>query len=260
MNICHMYEEICKKLHDLSDSSKRLCEELKEKDKEPEITKEEKEQWRKRTLRILWFSVGVGIVALCATAMLYGTVLRNGEKTIRVNRDFTSVIQGNVPSDILLTEDSISTRICIGFEEQVVLSTLVDRSDSLYSDYQKAVNQLAYKSNDISKWELMNLLLLTLCMVYLGCLARTLFDYIGWTCYKDGQDMRKWWPWYVFRPAIGVPIAAFIIVASRCAMFSTLFTTKDLNTYLLVSFLAGFAMMEFLSLLRSVSKGLFDKF
>ena len=259
-----MYEEICKKLQDLSDSSKKLCDELKAKDKESEMSEEEKKKEKKKWSRvskwILGISIALGILISFVVPNMYGKVLKNGEKTIHVNQDFTSVIQGNVPFGILLTEDSISTRICIGFEEQVVLSTLVDRSDSLYSDYQKTVNQLAYMSNDISKLELMNLLLLTLCMVYLGCLARTLFDYIGWTCYKDGQDMRKWWPWYVFRPAIGVPIAAFIIVASHCAMFSTLFTSRDLNTYLMVSFIAGFAMMEFLSLLRSVSKGLFDKF
>ena len=260
MNIYHMYEKICKQLQDLSDSSKNLCKELKASDKEPEMTKEEKEQWRKRTLQILWISIGIGLLALGFVPLLYGNVMKNGERSIKVNRNYYSAIQGNIPPEILLTEDSIRTRKCIGFEEQVVLSTLVDKKDSLYVDYQKAINQLAYKSYDISIKELLFLLLLTLCMVYLGCLARTLFDYIGWTCYKNGQDMKKWWPWYVFRPVIGVPIAAFIIVASRCAMFSTLFTSRDLNTYLVVSFLAGFAMMEFLSLLRSVSKGLFDKF
>lgn len=255
-----MYEEICKKLQDLSDSSKKLCEELKAKDKEPELTEAEKKEWKNNTLLILCISIGIGLLALGLTPILYEKVLSNGEKSIKVDRNFYSVIQGNMPPEILLTEDSISTRKCIDFEEEVILSTLVDKNDSLYGDYLKAVNHLAYKSYEISMCELMCLLLLTLCMVYLGCLARTLFDYIGWTCYKDGQNMKKWWPWYVFRPAIGVPIAAFIIVASRCAMFSTLFTSRDLNTYLVISFLAGFAMMEFLSLLRSVSKGLFDKF
>ena len=255
-----MYEEICKKLQDLSDSSKKLCEELKAKDKELELTEAEKKEWKNNTLLILCISIGIGLLALGLTPILYEKVLSNGEKSIKVDRNFYSVIQGNMPPEILLAEDSISTRKCIDFEEEVILSTLVDKNDSLYGDYLKAVNHLAYKSYEISMCELMCLLLLTLCMVYLGCLARTLFDYIGWTCYKDGQNMKKWWPWYVFRPAIGVPIAAFIIVASRCAMFSTLFTSRDLNTYLVISFLAGFAMMEFLSLLRSVSKGLFDKF
>lgn len=32
---------------------------------------------------------------------------------------------------------------------------------------------------------------------------------------------------------------------------------KDLNTYLIVSFLAGFAMMEFVTMLRRSSKALF---
>lgn len=69
--------------------------------------------------------------------------------------------------------------------------------------------------------------------------------------------MDTWWPWYVCRPIIGVPITAFLIVAFRTSMFSSLFSSKDLNTYLIVSFLAGFAMMEFVTMLRRSSKALF---
>lgn len=100
-------------------------------------------------------------------------------------------------------------------------------------------------------------LIITLCIVFLGCCARTFYDYIGWECYKGGQNMDTWWPWYVFRPIIGVPITAFLIVAFRTSMFSSLFSSKDLNTYLIVSFLAGFAMMEFVTMLRRSSKALF---
>jgi hypothetical protein len=53
-----------------------------------------------------------------------------------------------------------------------------------------------------------------------------------------------------------VPITAFLIVAFRTSMFSSLFSSKDLNTYLIVSFLAGFAMMEFVTMLRRSSKAL----
>lgn len=259
-----MYEEICKKLQDLSNSSKTLCDELKAKDKEPELTdeekKKEKKKWSRASKWILGISIALGILISFIVPNMYGKVFSNGQKTIEIKEDYYSAIQGNLPPSILITEKAISTRKSISYEEQVILSSLVDKDDSLYANYQKVVNQLAYESNNMTIPEMGLLFLLTLCFVYLGCLARTLFDYIGWTCYKDGQDMKKWWPWYVFRPAIGVPIAAFIIVASRCAMFSTLFTSRDLNTYLVISFLAGFAMMEFLSLLRSVSKGLFDKF
>jgi hypothetical protein len=70
--------------------------------------------------------------------------------------------------------------------------------------------------------------------------------------------MKTWWPWYMFRLVIVVPIASFLLVAVRSSMFSSLFTAKDLNTYLVVVFIAGFGMMEFFKMLRRVSKSLFD--
>lgn len=71
--------------------------------------------------------------------------------------------------------------------------------------------------------------------------------------------MDIWWPWYVFRPIIGAPLATFLIVAFRTTMFSTLFSSRDLNSYLVVSFIAGFAMMEFLKMLRRSSIALFGE-
>jgi hypothetical protein len=68
--------------------------------------------------------------------------------------------------------------------------------------------------------------------------------------------MKRWWPWYLFRLIIVVPIASLLIVAVRTSIFSSLFTAKDLNTYLAVAFIAGFGMMEFLKMLRRVSKSL----
>jgi hypothetical protein len=41
-------------------------------------------------------------------------------------------------------------------------------------------------------------------------------------------------------------------------MLSSLFTSKDLNTYLVIAFLAGFSMIEFLTMLRRMTKGLFE--
>lgn len=87
----------------------------------------------------------------------------------------------------------------------------------------------------------------------------TIYDYVGWECFKGGQDMNTWWPWYVFRPFIGVPITSFMLVACRTSMFSSLFTSRDLNTYLVLSFLAGFAMMEFVKMLRRSSQALFGE-
>ena len=262
MNIYHMYEEICKYLQDLSDSSKKLCEEFKEKDAEAARKKAEQEKtstWKIVSWVILGFTVVLSVVALCVVPNLYGHVYSNGEKSISTEKNYLSVIQGPLPSDVFLTETDIRTRKSLSYEDQVHLSSLVDKENDNYTAYQKLVNQLAYESNNMSIQDMCYLLFLTFCFVFLGCTSRTLYDYIGRVCYMKSHDMSIWWPWYTFRPVIGAPIAAFLIVASRCAMFSTLFTSRDLNTYLVVSFLAGFAMMEFLSFLRSVSKGLFEK-
>lgn len=203
--------------------------------------------------------------ALCVGAFwllpnLYNDVIQQSEVHVSVTPQIRNALQGTLPSAVMMNDSVISTRKYINNDDKVILSTLVERSDTaVYTKYMRAVDELAYKSNELSADALQNLMLLTLCFVMLGCVARTFYDYIGRKCYKKRQDMSVWWPWYVFRPLIGAPIAAFIIVASRCAMFSALFTAKDLNTYLVISFLAGFAMMEFLSMVRSTSKGLFER-
>lgn len=63
---------------------------------------------------------------------------------------------------------------------------------------------------------------------------------------------------YLFRPVIGVPIASLLLVAVRTYLFSGLFNSRDLNIYLVICFLVGFSIMEFLKMLRRVSKTLFD--
>lgn len=191
----------------------------------------------------------------------YRTVMEQGEIKVVVDSTLHSKINGVLPPEIILDKDTLRSRKYIDGEEQIVLSTYVDKNDPQYASYTRAVEKLAYASNNNTADAWKNLVWLTLCFVILGCVARTLFDYICVKCYRpDKYSMETWWSWYIFRLVLGAPITAFIVVASRCAMFSTLFTSKDLNTYLVVSFLAGFAMMEFLEMLRGTSKGLFGKY
>lgn len=258
-----MYEEIYKKLQDLNNSLKKLCEELKEKDKEPELTieekKKEKRRWGILSTVIIILNVSICLVALCQFSNKYKDVLEHGEIKVVIDSTLNISLRRPLPKYIYLRNDSIIARKSIGQEEQLILYSIVDESDARYPQYKHTVDELIYLSNNDSIVNWRNLLLLTFYMVLMGCIARTFYDYIGRKCYKRQQDMRIWWPWYLFRLLIGAPIATFIIVASRCAMFSTLFSSGDLNTYLVISFLAGFSMMEFLSLLRAVSKGLFEK-
>lgn len=213
-----------------------------------------------RVLVAVGLHVVACVLAICFLPYLYTQVLTEGEVGVKVDSALVSVIQEPLTNGVVLRNDSIFTRKYIDQQEKIVLSSLMGKSDSLYIRYIRSVEELSYLSNGGEKQSWTYLLLLTFCFVVLGCSGRTFFDYIGHTCYtKEGQDMKKWWPWYVFRLFMGVPITAFLLVASRCAIFSTLFTSRDLNVYLVIAFLAGFAMMEFMDMLRATAKGLFSK-
>lgn len=154
-------------------------------------------------------------------------------------------------------DSSYHTYKAIQESDKTYLYTLVSKEDSLYNDYCHDIDVISYRSN-IESPKLNSWYFITLLFVALGCCARSLYNYIGWYCYKERQDMKRWWPWYLFRLIIVVPIASLLIVAVRTSIFSSLLTAKDLNTYLAVAFIAGFGMMEFLKMLRRVSKSLFN--
>lgn len=218
--------------------------------------------WLRKTI-VLSVCVIACVLAFWGSFVEYETVLQNGEVGIAIDSTICQKISGDVPIWCKIEKDSMKVRRGMEMADKLELYALMERTsenDTLVTSYRQFVDKISYESSNSQKG-MGSLILLTLCLVVLGCSARTFFDYIGNVCYKkERQNMARWWPWYIFRLFIGAPIAAFMLVAFRCAMFSSLFMTKDLNTYLVVSFLAGFAMMEFLEMLRGVSKGLFGKF
>ena len=216
--------------------------------------------WKK--IIILSLTIIACFIALHYTSINYSDVLSKSNVEIPIQNLTKNLrIKEEPPVWFAISDTSISTYKAIDNSEKELLYNCMEPIDSIKNDshkqeYIKKVNELIYKSNN-NYSNTKQLFVLTLCIVFLGCCARTFYDYIGWECYKGGQNMDTWWPWYVFRPIIGVPITAFLIVAFRTSMFSSLFSSKDLNTYLIVSFLAGFAMMEFVTMLRRSSKALF---
>lgn len=216
--------------------------------------------WKK--IIILSLTIIVCFIALHYTSIYYSDVLSKSNVEIPIQNLTKNLrIKDEPPVWFAISDTSISTYKAIDNSEKELLYNCMEPIDSIKNDshkqeYIKKVNELIYKSNN-NYSNTKQLFVLTLCIVFLGCCARTFYDYIGWECYKGGQNMDTWWPWYVCRPIIGVPITAFLIVAFRTSMFSSLFSSKDLNTYLIVSFLAGFAMMEFVTMLRRSSKALF---
>lgn len=254
-----MYEDICKELDELSGGVKKLSDKLKETE-----TKVPENLERRMTLFkvALGFSVACCIAAFVGFGCWYAPVLRSAEIGVPIDSVVAKSIYEGLPNGMELRNDSLFTRKYIGVEGKQVLLCMVDKNDStVYPTYARQIDHLAYMSDNVPMKTWWQLVFLTLSLVVMGCCARSFFDYIGNKCYKKltSESMSIWWPWYLFRLLICAPIASFIIVASRCALFSALFTSTDLNTYLVISFLSGYAMMDFLDMLRSTSKGIFGK-
>lgn len=217
--------------------------------------------YMKLKLWILIPTIVLALGAILGTCYFYEPTIKNSH--IHVKTDIKGIqFEEELPVWFYATDSTISTYKILDDTDVRLLVSCVSQSDStskiVLADFHQAVNQLAYKSNTEFP-NTFNLIVLTFCLVFLGCTARTIYDYVGWECFKGGQDMETWWPWYVFRPFIGVPITTFLLVACRTSMFSSLFTSRDLNTYLVISFLAGFAMMEFVTMLRRSSHALFGE-
>lgn len=210
----------------------------------------------KSPFMVLAFSLVITMLAALRTPYDFKSVMQKSEITVRIPKHPITV-SNELPVWIKITNDEIITNRALNQAEVYELKNLVSDSCSWRTEYVQAVQDLAFKSNN-STSNFFDLSLLTLWVVILGCSARTFYDYIGRKCYtKEGQNMAEWWPWYYFRPIICAPITALLIVGVRTSIFSNLFASKDLCTYLVVSFLAGFAIMEFLTMLRRVSKSLF---
>lgn len=205
---------------------------------------------------MLPLTVILTVLSICCLSYSYHKTLEAGKIYVRCSMNNVK-LSSNVPVWFSYNDTVLITNRPLDNEDVALLRNLVNDSTAQYPQYLESLNQLAFLSNTTSD-NMFWLLLLTLCFVQLGCVARTMYDFIGWTCYKGGQDMERWWSWYLFRPVIGVPIASLLLVAVRTSLFSGLFTSRDLNTYLVISFLAGFSIMEFLKMLRRVSKTLFD--
>ena len=205
----------------------------------------------KKKLTILIITALLSLMSIVGACCFYEPTLQSSQVCV-VNKDASSIeIVSDTPSWFFKSGSTFKSYKMINDTDKKLLKSCIVMNDSV-------IDELAFKSNTIFP-NSSSLFLLTFCLVFLGCSARTFYDYIGWECYKNGQDMDTWWPWYVFRPIIGAPIATFLIVAFRTTMFSTLFSSRDLNSYLVVSFIAGFAMMEFLKMLRRSSKALFGE-
>lgn len=205
----------------------------------------------------LVLALNVWICYKCATNLqqYYNEALFQSNIVVE-NKAKIVMTTADSPAWFKMSPESLYTCKAITDNDKQMLNSLVSREDSLYSKYTESIADLAYKSNN-NPDRFLPLFVLTLIFVSFGCSALTFYDYIGHVCYLKDQDMLQWWPWYIFRPLIGVPLASLLIVAVHTTMFSNVFTSTDLNTYVVISFFVGFSMMEFLKMLRRLGKSLF---
>lgn len=209
-----------------------------------------------------WISYAVLIGSILATVIVcllvphqYEEVIGKSKVTVVTNLEGIELSDEH-PEWFSLRNNQISTNRALNRTDLMELKSLVDESNPKYKQYLYSVSELAYNSNN-DTGNIKSLFWLTFFFVFLGCSVRTFFDFIGRYCYLKDLDMHRWWPWYCLRPVICAPVTAILIVSIRTSFFSNLFVAKDLNTYLVISFLAGFAVMEFTRMLRHISKSIF---
>ena len=93
----------------------------------------------------------------------------------------------------------------------------------------------------------------------IGCLVRSNYDFIGHICYKKDLDMKIWWAWYIMRPFIAICLSVFILIACDSQLFSLdLIRENKLNATLILSFITGFSLQDMITLLRKISKHIFN--
>lgn len=201
----------------------------------------------------------VSIIATVAVCLFvpcqYKSVIEKSKVTVVANLEGIELSDEH-PEWFSLRSNQISTNRALSRTDLMELKSLVDDNSPKYKQYLYSISELAYDSNNDTR-NINSLFWLTFFFVFLGCSVRTFFDFIGRYCYLKDLDMRIWWPWYCLRPVICAPVTAILIVSIRTSFFSNLFVAKDLNTYLVISFLAGFAVMEFTRMLRHISKSIF---
>ncbi len=135
--------------------------------------------------------------------------------TVSVNFELKDIkFKSELPVWFKVDNGALYSNRALEHQDIMALKALVSDTCADSPRYLNAIGELAYKSNNDTS-NVKHLILLTLCFVVLGCSARTLYDFIGWRCYKEGQDMKRWWPWYIFRPLICDPIAELLIVSVR---------------------------------------------
>lgn len=176
-------------------------------------------------------------------------------------------VSWDIPSDMDLSlypewlyfdRDSgfVYTKKVILDNDKRLLYNLVSAKDSSFVSYMNAIDQLSYKS-----YRSLNLsLYLFVCcyMAIIGCLVRSMGDFIGRLCYKDGVDLEKWWSWYLLRPVMAMCCSVVFVLLCKFNMFKINDVLGEgLDFVLIIMFLLGFGVLDATEFMRKLSKNIF---
>lgn len=132
--------------------------------------------------------------------------------------------------------------------------------DPAGASYWEAVDRLALQSKDDAEQYEIYLLLVGGVSGMLGVQVRAISNFIGVTCFKNALDVRRWWPWYALRPALGFLFGLMTVLLAQSGLFQADGGAPgELVWSLAVAFLAGFGASEFSERLRALSQTLFGK-
>jgi Co/Zn/Cd efflux system component len=133
---------------------------------------------------------------------------------------------------------------------------LIEKKHKAYNSFSESVNRLVYLSNQSKTSLFIYLLLLSGWSGVIGVQIRTIFDFIGRVCYLKNLVITVWWPWYLLRPLMGFIVGGLIVFLSTSHLLNTSIVNED-KSYIAVSTIAGFGVVEVIKKLRLISKTLF---
>lgn len=154
------------------------------------------------------------------------------------------------------SRNKLSVSKILSDSDKYVLLDLIDRKHKSYNSYSESINSLAYSANNLKTKYFIYLLLLAGWSAVIGVQIRTIFDFIGQVCYLKNLIITIWWPWYLLRPVMGFIIGSLIVFLSKAHLLSTSIINED-TSYIAISAIAGFGVVEVVKKLRLVSKTLF---
>jgi hypothetical protein len=150
------------------------------------------------------------IAALIGFISIYISIGKSNTTSVYWNKYESNISNIEYPNWFYIDRDSLYVNKTVSSKDKIILYNLISMQDSSYCEYKKAIDLLAFKSYQHTK--LNSLVYLILLISFIGCMTRSLHDFYGRLCFKDGIDLSKWWSWYSIRPVIALNIGIILFI------------------------------------------------